>query len=189
MKKLKLDFDNTFVNSTKSFVDVHNIVFSSNARWDKVKRYDFKDEIPNLTSAVKHGIFGSPLFFEKLEFYDDAKNIINRIAEKTQVEIISMCAYETVERKGNFIKEHLPKAKFQPIIYPNFSDKSHIDMRNSVFIDDVEKNLHNCSADHTICFKYQGITQDINDKWNGDVLTKWDEETYKYLMYLLQGGK
>lgn len=186
MKKLGLDFDNSIVNSTKAFVEVYEEIYGSiDKKWYETERYDFTDIIPDIISEIKHDVFENPFFFKVLEFYDEAKRIINEISQQTEVSIISMCAYNTVKNKGSFIVNNLPLVKFQPIIYPNFSDKSHIDMRGSIFIDDVIKNLYTCSADHTICFKYKGITQDINKDWCGDVLTKWDNETYIYLMKLL----
>lgn len=193
-KKLILDADNTIWNSTKAFVDVHKIfngksyLFGDEQEpmWEKVRRYDFTDQIPKLTSQLKHAIFDSVLFYDKLEYYDNAKEIIEEICRKTEVHVISMSSYKSATLKGEKLQKDLPLVKFQPIIFPNYRDKSHIDMRGGIFLDDVSKNLHTSSADRNICFKYRGLTQDINEDWQGEVLTAWDENTYKYLKELLE---
>lgn len=193
-KKLFLDFDNTIVNSTKAFVEVHNLICGkrymfnkeSIPQWELVKRYDFTDQIPDLNSITKHAIFDSVDFYDRLEFYDNAKEIIEELSSKVEVQVVSMSTYQSLVHKGRKLEIDLPKVKFQPIIYSHYKDKSHIDMRNGIFIDDVTKNLYTSSADKNICFKYQGITQDVNEDWKGEALTAWDEKTYKYLKELLE---
>lgn len=191
-KKLFLDADNTIWNTTKAFVDAYNLVCGKRfmfdkkeqPRWELVEKYDFTDQIPNLTKLMKYAIFDSDAFYEKLEYYDNAKQIINEVSQKTEVHIVSMCSPDSAKRKYLKIKEDLPLVKFQPIFF-DYRDKSSIDMRNGIFIDDVVKNLNNSSADKNICFKYNGITMDINKDWQGEVLTNWDENTYNILNKLL----
>lgn len=192
-KKLFLDADNTIFNTTKAFIDTYMLIYGRKymyneeeaPKWDMVKRYDFLDQIPNLTKEQKASVFNTKTLNEKLSYYDDAKNIINRLAEETEVVIVSMCSYKTAHLKGEKIHKDMPMVKFQPIIYPNFHDKAHIDMRGGIFIDDVVKNLSTSSADENICFRYNNIVMDVNKDWEGKVLSNWNEDTYNCLKKLL----
>lgn len=191
-KKLFLDADNTIWNTTKAFVEAYNLVCGKRymfnkdlqPKWELVEKYDFTDQIPDLTKVMKYAIFDSEAFYDNLEYYDNAKQIINELSQRTEVHIVSMSSPKSAKRKYEKIKEDLPLVKFQPIFF-DYKDKSCIDMRKGVFIDDVVKNLITSSADKNICFKYNGITQDINKSWQGEVLTNWDENTYNILNKLL----
>lgn len=193
-KKLILDYDNTIVNTTKAFIEAHKLICGRNymfnkeqePKWELVKRYDFLDQIPSLTPIMKVATFNSQAFYDNLEYYDDAKEILEEISSKTDVHIVSMCSFDSAKIKGARLQKDLPKIKFQPIIFPFYNDKSIIDMRGAVFMDDVTKNLKTSSADEKICFKYQDITMDVNEDWKGRVMTAWDEDTYKQLKELLQ---
>lgn len=192
-KKLILDADNTIWNTTKAFIEAHKLICGKRymfnkeqePRWELVKKYDFSDQIPNLTTTMKIATFDSEAFYDNLEYYDNAQEILQELSHKVDIHIVSMSSYDSSKRKGLKLKEDLPRVKFQPILFP-YTDKSFIDMRGGVFIDDVAKNLETSSADVKICFKYKGITMDANEDWNGQVLTSWDENTYKYLKELLE---
>lgn len=188
-KRLILDFDETIVNTKKAFIEVHQELFGKEPenklitpKWELVQKYDFSDQIPTLNSERLYQVFDSELLYSYLEYYDNAKEIIEELSSKTEVVIASMCSIFSVERKGVKILKDLPLVKFQPILYPFYGDKASIDMRNGIFIDDHIKNLSNNSADKNICFRYNGCIMDTNKDWNGEILTKWDNETYKYLI-------
>lgn len=192
-KKLILDYDNTIVNTTKAFIEAHKLICGRRymfdkelePKWELVKKYDFSDQIKDLTTLMKVATFNCQSFYDNLEYYDNAQEILEELSHKVDVHIVSMCSYDSAKRKGLKLEKELPKVKFQPIIFP-YTDKSFIDMRGGVFIDDVAKNLETSSADTKICFKYKGITMDVNEHWKGQVLTAWDNNTYKYLKELLE---
>lgn len=192
-KKLILDFDNTIVNTTKAFIEAHKLICGRRymfdkklePRWELVKKYDFSDQIKDLTTIMKIATFNSQSFYDNLEYYDNALEILEELSNKTDVHIVSMCSYDSAKKKGLKLQKELPNVKFQPIIFP-YRDKSFIDMRGGVFIDDVAKNLETSSADVKICFKYNNITMDVNEDWRGKVLTSWNEDTYKQLKEILE---
>ena len=193
-KKLFLDADNTIFNTTKAFIDTYMIIYGRKylykqeeaPKWELVQKYDFSDQIKDLSKEQKASVFNTKTLNDKLTYYDDAKNIINELAKHTDVIIVSMCSYKTAHLKGEKIQRDMPNVKFQPIIYPNFKDKAHIDMRNGIFIDDVTKNLYTSSADKNICFRYNNIIMDVNQDWQGEVLSRWNEDTYNYLKKILE---
>ncbi len=192
-RRLVLDFDNTIVNTTKAFVDTYNLVYGRKyldpavhvPQWEEVHRYDFTDEIPTLLPHIKGAIFSNPRLYSVLEFYPNAKDIINRLSEDFDVEIVSICSIDTVGRKCEFIKKHLPNCKFQPVLFTDFPDKSHINMEGRVFVDDHEGNLTTSNALHKICYMHQGITMDINKHWKGIFATRWDNRFENSLRILL----
>ncbi len=192
-RRLVLDFDNTIVNTTKAFIDTYNLIYGRKyldstvnvPQWEKVHRYDFTDEIPTLTPYEKGLVFSSLKLYDFLEFYPNAKDIINRLSEDFEVEVVTMCSIDTVDRKYKFIKEHLPNCKVQPVLFPDFPDKSHINMEDAVFIDDHAKNLATSNAVYKICYMHQGITMDTNERWKGIVVTQWDDVFENSLRILL----
>ena len=52
------------------------------------------------------------------------------------------------------------------------NDKSHIDMSDSIFIDDSYKNLATSNAKEKICF---GDKYSWNEQWEGKRLLNWME--------------
>lgn len=193
-KKLFLDADNTIFNTTKAFIDTYMFIYGRKymynkdkaPKWDLVKKYDFSDQIPDLTKQQKASVFNTKTLNDKLSYYDNAKYVINELAKQTDVIIVSMCSYKSAYLKGEKIEKDMPNVKFQPIIYPHFKDKAHIDMTDGIFIDDVTKNLHTSSADEKICFRYNNIIMDVNEDWKGKILSDWSEETYNCLKKLLE---
>lgn len=54
--------------------------------------------------------------------------------------------------KEKFFKEHIPYAKFIGVELSVYQDKSHIDMKDGVFIDDSESNLLTSNAKEKYVF-------------------------------------
>lgn len=193
-RKLFLDADNTILNTTKAFIETYMLIYGRKymnkenkiPKWEKVSKYDFTDQIPSLTLKEKRIVFETMVLHDKLDYYEGAKEIINKLSKDFDIHIVSMCSLKTATLKGDKFSKDFPFVKFMPILHTNYEDKSIVDMRNGVFIDDVAKNLITSSADVKVCMKYNGIEMDINKDWNGSVITSWDEDTYSMLYDLLK---
>ena len=188
MKKPKLfiDYDNSITNSTKAIVDLYNEDFKyykkyEYVHWTDVRTWDFLE--CNCTKPEYiNTYFNQQRFFDKVEFMDNAEEVLNRLKDKYEIIIVSMGYSPNLRAKEYWIKEHMSYVKFIGINFKKHEDKSHIDMSDGIFIDDNEKYL-NTNAKHQICF---GDIYDWNKDWEGKRCFNW-YEVEKYLEELEKG--
>lgn len=161
----------------KLFLDFHDTIVNSSEIWEEVKHHIYSKQgklyVPDST-------------FEKLKFYDNAREIISEISRKTEVHIVSIDSYYMIGHIAEYLEKALPFVSYQPILSNQYQDKSHIDMRNSVFIDHSVDNLMTSSAEDKIRFKYKDFPLEQHKIWTGKTLTAWDNDTYEYLKELLE---
>lgn len=181
MKKLFLDFDCTIADSVKTYCKVYNVSYRLKegfieADHNKVNRYDLKDQC----HLVDHqeNIFSDISFFENLEFMADAKEVIERLANKYDIVICSIGTLDNISYKSQWIKNNLPDIKNVVLLSSSVGstgikmDKSIVDMKDSVFIDDHADNLFSSNAEFRICF---GKEYEWNKIWQGQRCFNWKE--------------
>lgn len=176
---LFLDFDGVIVNTIKAVVGLYNedYCFYDNfefINWFDITTWDF-DEL-FLSKRCQYRYFNQPRFFQNLEFMEaETKEVIQTLSEKYTVKIVTIGSSPNITGKKLWLKSNLElninnNIEFIPIDSYKFKDKSHIDMTNSIFIDDVSKNLKTSNATHKICF---GEIYDWNRNWNGIRCSSW----------------
>jgi 5'(3')-deoxyribonucleotidase len=108
---------------------------------------------------------------------DNAEEVLDRLKDKYEIIIVS-CGYSpNLVAKEKWVKEHMPYAKFIGVNFKNYRDKAHIDMADSIFIDDSLKNLATSNAQYKICF---GEHYNWNYNWDGKRCFNW-YEVEKYI--------
>lgn len=183
-RKLFIDFDSTITNSIKRICEMYNEEYVNHpkfkpARWQFVETWDFKDECPLAPNGIITYYFNRADFFnEKLEFMENAKDIIDKLRYKFDIYIPSLGYKDNLYYKEEWLKEKLPYAKYIPCNFNNVEDKKHIDMSDSILIDDCAKNLESSNADIKICY---GDIYDWNKDWKGKRCWNW-YEVYEFLM-------
>ncbi|NFF75958.1 hypothetical protein FCV38_02895 [Clostridium sporogenes] len=176
-QKLILDFDGVIVNSIKSYCKTYNNKYKNHpkfkqADYTKLQRWDCQDECPLEKQAEV--IFSSKDFFNNLEFMPNAKEIIEKLSKEYDIIICSIGTPENISHKALWIKENLPCIK-DTILISNqgcFMDKSMVNMKQCIFIDDNANNLNSSNADIKICF---GKEYPYNKNWNGLKVQDWGE--------------
>lgn len=181
MKKLFLDFDSTIVDSIKAYCSVYNSTYNHLegyrvADYNKVNRYDLKDQC----HLVEHqeNIFSNKVLFEHLEFMPDAEEVIQKLGEKYQIIICSLGTLENITWKAQWIKNNMPYVKDVVLISSAISasgiktDKSVVNMKDSIFIDDHAENLITSNAEIKIRF---GKEYEWNKNWTGQSCFTWNE--------------
>jgi 5'(3')-deoxyribonucleotidase len=181
MKRLFLDFDCTIVDSVKTYCNVYNSTYKeqegfSEADYNKVNRYDLKDQC----HLVDHQelIFSAEEFFKQLEFMPYAKEVIERLGSKYELIICSLGTLDNLSYKAQWIKNNLPFIKnvilLSTAVGPSGikTDKSSVNMKDSVFIDDNAENLLSSNAEVKICF---GREYEWNNSWMGQRCFSWKE--------------
>jgi 5'(3')-deoxyribonucleotidase len=111
-------------------------------------------------------------FFVNVDYMDNAKEVLDRLKDNFQIIIVSCGYIPNLKGKEIWCKEHLPYTDFVGVNFEEYSDKSHIDMSDGIFIDDSMNNLVTSNAKHKICF---GDIYDWNKNWDGKRCFNWYE--------------
>lgn len=188
-RDLYIDFDSTIVNSDKAICRIYNETYKEYdgfipADWTKHENWAYTTVCPlihqyeeNPVQVVKD-YFGSQAFFDYLEFYEDAKEIIGKLTEKYKVIICTSAFPMNASRKVLWIEEHLPLVD-EIIILINKSGngygKSRVAMmeEDAIFIDDHPKNLYSTKASQKYLYKFKET--DYNGDWDGPVVANWQD--------------
>lgn len=186
--KLFLDFDDTITLSAKQFVKIANKRFNTNKDWRDVKKWNFIDLYPNITYEDIDSIFCSKDFFVDLEIIDGVLECLNKIKKYVDINIITIGKSENLENKKIWLSKNFKNIKYNFVgILETFNvNKSSIDMKNGIFIDDRFNMLQNSNASTKILFK------NFNDfEWqkhdpgsNVYIVNTWDE-IYDMLKFYL----
>ena len=187
VNKLYVDFDNTIVNTTKSIVDLYNEDYMY---YDKYKYVDWTDiktwgfqELTLLKKGKIYEYFNQPRLFKNVQFFDNAKRSLDWLSNFYEIYIVSAGHTPNLKQKEIWLKENLPYTKFIGVNNEIYDDKSHVDMSDGFFIDDVSKNLITSNAYHGICF---GNEYSWNDDWTGTRCQTWIEVNRFLMASLLQ---
>ena len=174
--KLILDFDGVISDSILSFCTVYNNKYKDNplfkkADHNKLQRWDCTDECPLEKKAEV--IFSSKEFFDNLEFMENAKEYVEKLSQSFHIIICSIGTFENISHKSLWIRDNMPFIK-DTILITNgdcYMDKSIVNMKDSIFIDDNALNLDSSNADIKICF---GKEFPYNKDWKGSRRVDWE---------------
>lgn len=173
-KYLYLDFDGVIVNTVKAIVDLYNEDFQYYKNFVPVEYNDINTwgfvECNCASEDYINHYFNQQRFFDKLEFMDNAKEVIEKLSDKFNITIVSTGYSPNLKAKELWIKKNLPFCKFIGVNLKKHKDKSHIDMSNGIFIDDYQKNLFTSNALLNICFDEK---RSWNKDWQGFRITNW----------------
>ncbi|MCH4886539.1 hypothetical protein EZV73_03115 [Acidaminobacter sp. JC074] len=188
-KDLYLDFDSTIVNSDKSFCRIYNTHYKDYenfvpADWTKHSNWAYKNICPLIHEHEEHPIktiqdyYGSKEFFDHLEFYDHAYDVLSKLKEKYKLIICTSAFPMNASKKVLWIEEHIPQVDEIIILIDksgNGYGKARVAMMedDAIFIDDHPKNLHSTNASRKYLFKFKET--DYNGDWDGEIVSSWKE--------------
>lgn len=181
MKKIFIDFDCTIADSIKTYCNVYNLSYKEQegfkeADHNKVDAYDLKDQC----HLVDHqeSIFSNEEFFKHLEFMTDATDVLEKLSTQYELIICSIGTLDNISYKAKWIKNNLSFIKSVILLTGTMGssglkmDKSTVDMKDSIFIDDHADNLLSTNAELKICF---GKEYAWNKNWMGQRCIGWKE--------------
>lgn len=143
------------------------------ARWWEVNKWNFEDECPLMSENEINGVFDNREFFEIIEFMPLSSMNTLKLAKKYDIYICSIGTTINLAYKKEWLSKYMRYIKgFIGVDLNKYNDKSHIDMSNSIFIDDNSRNLITCNAVHKICF---GDVCSWNEDWDGERCYNWHE--------------
>nr|WP_297933176.1 hypothetical protein [uncultured Lachnoclostridium sp.] len=186
IKTLYVDFDGTLVNTIKKIVDLYNEDFQHYENfhcinWWEIDTWEF-EECDCAPQGYINQYFNQPRFFDDLYCMPLAPLTINDLSQYYNIKIVSHGYLPNLKLKEMWIKCKFPFVEFVGVNLKEYSDKSHIDMSDGLFIDDSSKNLITSNAKDKICF---GKTYSWNEDWTGKRMNNWA----KIRQYLLGIGK
>ena len=168
--------DGCIVNTIKCICSLYNEDFQYyknfiHINWWEVNTWDFA-ECNCATSEYINTYFNQQRFFDRIEYMDWAEKILDILKEDFEIIIVSSGYSPNLIAKEKWVKEHLPYCNFIGVNLKEYKDKSHIDMFDSIFIDDSVNNLETSNAAIKICF---GDEYPWNKKWDGIRCANWHE--------------
>lgn len=172
--KLYIDIDNTLIDSIQAICDLYNQDFCYYKDFVpvhacEINTYEFKE-----LKCAKHKTidqyFNQPRFFDQVQFMPYAKEVLDNLKWKYEIILVSMGYSPNLRAKEVWIKENIPYAAFVGCDMKKHKDKSHIDMANSIFIDDSANNLRTSNARYKIVF---GDEYPWNKDWEGKRCYNW----------------
>lgn len=174
-KKLFIDFDGTLVNTIKRITELYNEDFKyyegfSSIEWSAVETWSF-NELSCASKAYINQYFNQPRFFdESLEIMPFASIALGMLRDKYDIYVVSMGETPNLRAKKLWLKRHLPYVEFVGCNLNDHHDKSHIDMKDGIIVDDNEGNLCTSNAAIKICF---GDIYDWNKNFDGIRCENW----------------
>ena len=174
--------DNTIVNSIKVLVDLYNEDFQyyddfKKISWVDVDTYDLQE----CSCATKEQLleyFNQHRFFLYLEYNDWAKEVLNELKEYFDIYIVTLGTPANLRGKERWRKINMPYATLIGVDINKYKDKSHLDLSDGVFIDDVPEYLETSNAKDKICF---GDVYSWNKDWQGIRCYNW-HDVKRYLL-------
>lgn len=150
-----IDFDNTLTNTSAKVVEILNKRMNQNKDYKRLKEYDFSDLYPNLTYWDIEEVFNDKELYENIEVYNNAIDVIKGESARNNIYIVTLGTKENLEIKKTFLKKiGLGKCvEFIGILNTGKNDKSCVDMKDGVFIDDHIDCLLSTNAKTKILFK------------------------------------
>jgi hypothetical protein len=120
-------------------------------------------------------LFASDKFFSELQFIDEyTYDSIKELNEIYNIAICSMGTALNISKKIIWIDRHLPFVKkFRYIDL--YSNKSEVMPKNSILVDDRDKNLIYSGVYRPICFVQREF--EWNRSWGGEKVYNWLELT------------
>ena len=164
------DMDGVLINTVESMCQVLDEIFNTHIEPCMIRSWNFSEYDSSLTDKDIEWLFNSKRLFDKIKFYDGAKEFL--LSHENDTSIVT---------KGGDIN-----LKFkQDLLYCNGLEgvefiglgldesKSIVDMSNGLFIDDCTFNLNEVNAKVKVQFRRYDNDAEWQRGWNGIIVDRW----------------
>lgn len=181
-KTIFCDFDGVIANTIKSIVTLYNQDFKyykdfKPIHWTEINTWDFT-ECDCANKDYINTYFNQRRFFDNLEFMENAKEMLDKLKDYYDIKIVSMGFSPNLIGKNIWLQSNISYAEFIGVNFKEHEDKSHINMKGNILIDDSANNLETSNADIKICY---GDKYTWNENWEGKRCWNWTE-IFNYLV-------
>lgn len=175
-KILYIDLDCVIFDTIQTIVNLYNDDYSNYdgfewINYKDVRSWDFK-ECSCASAEMIDMYFLQKRFFDNLFYIDGAIETLNKLKNKYLICFVSSGRKPNLLQKEIWKNRNFPYCKFIGVDLDIYKDKSHVDMSDGIFIDDLSLNLKTSNAYLKILF---GQSFDWNAEWNGIRCQTWDE--------------
>lgn len=136
MQKIFLDFDNTLVESDKRIIEILNKRYNLNKTENDLTDCYYTSIYNKVTEEEIEDIFASEEFFDGLEFKPFAYDMFNKYKDKYEIVITTKGSWYNLELKESWIRNHLDSEVSFLGLSGDAHDKSSVNMKNGIQIDD-----------------------------------------------------
>lgn len=162
--KLFLDFDNTIIDTIAAVVSLYNEDYVNHNGFVAINPKDVTSwEFTECNLATYEEIdryFGDERFFQRVKLYPSTGQVLRSLSHRYDITIVSHVYANNLKLKEEWVKDKLFKeifdnscnAEFIGVDWETHNDKSHVDMSNSIFVDDSIRNLETSSAKYKILY-------------------------------------
>lgn len=173
MREIFIDFDGVIGNCIKAVCDLYNEDYAGLTKpaiWHEVAAWDFSDQCPLISKKTLYSYFDNHRLFDKMEFMDNSKEVVERLSDKFQIIIVTKGTDKNFKLKQKWLHENL-ECSYEFIGVPTYVKyKTNIDMTGGIFIDDRVDNLNHSNAEIKIAF---GDIYEWNCRWEGNRCFNW----------------
>ncbi len=180
-RRLFLDYDLTIVDSITAFAKTYNELYKHHEDFvpadpNKITSYDFRCICPLLDNEAKTTIWEHQTFFNFVDFMDDnTLSVLEKLSKKYELVICSIGVPKNISLKALWIEKHLPFIENYVLINNGNGctmNKSIVNMKGGIIVDDIPSNLESSNADEKILF---GKEYSWNRGWYGERCSSWKE--------------
>lgn len=132
--RILIDFDCTIADSLSAIVQAINKEFGIDIKVDYSCQWDFQGCIPSKYRDRALQLFNEQIFYDNLEFINNAKDVMERLNEKHEIIIVTKHDAGGIPLKDKWIKKNLPFVHRVVYLNQNSYDKSMIN--GDIIIDD-----------------------------------------------------
>lgn len=175
-KTIFIDMDCTLYNTVKRITEMYDEDFQyysdyKKIPWEKVTSWNFEELSAAPEKYIDH-YFNQKRFFDKVEMYPYAKEVIDRLSDKYRIVFVSHGYSPNLRLKKIYVTHNFPYADFIGVNLKEHKDKSCVNMSGdgNIFIDDIPENLYKSNADIKICYG--------NYEWNRVFINHDDQSRY-----------
>ena len=177
---LFLDFDGVIADTVKAICELYHQDFALYDKYkeispDKIDTWGF-DELVLLPKGLLSQYFKQYRFFDVLPPVDAyCGEYVRHLGNMYNLRICTIGDKQNIRGKKEWLSLLLPtgtRYELLPVDFPSEKDKSNVDMRGGIIIDDNIENLITSNASIKICF---GEVKGWNSGWNGLRCKDWKE--------------
>ena len=175
-KTIFIDMDCTLYNTVKRITEMYDEDFQyysdyKKIPWKEVTSWNFNELSAAPEKYIDH-YFNQKRFFDKVEMYPYAKEVIDRLSDKYRIVFVSHGYSPNLRLKKIYVTHNFPYADFIGVNLKEHKDKSCVNMSGdgNIFIDDIPENLYKSNADIKICYG--------NYEWNRVFINHDDQSRY-----------
>lgn len=146
---LYVDADDTVLQSSEAVIQILNTKNGTNKSINDLRDWGYKSIDGSLKHEDVEAIYNSPEFFSIVETNPGFDKMIEKLDGKVNVTIVTKGRAENLELKRQYFTNRYDDVKFCGILFDaedhNFN-KSMVDMRGGICIDDRVDCLRSCNA-------------------------------------------